>query len=62
MFDEDAVVLIVHDGSGKEERIPLLTSKIDVRDILAVKSMFCMKIDGRTVYFEQLADYVHVLQ
>lgn len=52
MFDEDAVALIMYDDSGKEERISLLTSKIDVHDILSVKSMFCMKIDGKPVYFE----------
>lgn len=62
MFDEDAVALIMYDDSGKEERISLLTSKIDVHDILSVKSMFCMKIDGKPVYFEQLSDYVNVLQ
>ena len=62
MFDEDAVTLIVCGSDGKENKISLVASKIDVHDILSVKSMFCMKIDGQPIYFEQLSDYIHVLQ
>ena len=62
MFDEEAVALLLSGADGTPEKISLLDSRINVNDMLAVKSMFCMCINDRAVYFERLTDYIHVLE